>query len=105
MVTTRVASFLAGMLVTNSSPHLATLITGRQHMTPLGGRTSGAALNGIWAALNLIGGLALLQLSRRRGGRRWDNDLPAFELGCLTFAAWMALSETFFPNASWKNHD
>ena len=104
MITTRITSFLAGVLVANSSPHLATLVTGREHLTPLAGRGSGPAVNGAWAALNLVAGVALLLPSRRRGGRRWDNDLPAFELGCLTFACWMAATETLLPKSGWANH-
>lgn len=97
MKTSRITSFLAGLMVANSSPHLATMITGRRHLTPIGGRNSGPLVNGVWAGLNLAGGLALLQPSRRRGGAVWDGDLHAFEFGCLTFAAWMALSERFLP--------
>lgn len=104
MTNTRVTSFLAGMFIANSSPHLATLVTGREHLTPLAGRHSGHATNGVWAGLNLAAGIALLQPSRRRCGRRWNNDLPAFELGCLAFAAWMGLTETLMPNSGWANH-
>jgi len=104
MITTRITSFLAGVLIANSSPHLATLITGREHLTPLAGRNSGPVVNGAWALLNLAGGIALLQPSRRRGGRRWDSDLPAFEFGCLAFAAWMAVTETFVRKPGWTNH-
>jgi hypothetical protein len=94
----RVSTFLAGVAIANSSPHLATLVTGREHLTPLGGRSSGPLVNGAWASLNLAAGVALLQPSRRRGGRRWDADLPAFGLGCLCLAAWMWASETFLPD-------
>jgi len=59
----------------------------------LAGRNSSAAVNGAWAAINIAGGVALLLPSRRRGGDRWDRDLSAFELGSVTFAAWMAGSE------------
>lgn len=92
---TRKTSFAAGLLFANSSPHLATLITGRRHLTPLAGRSSGPVVNGIWAGLNLLAGVALLQPSRRRKTPAWDEDLHAFELGCLTFAGWMALSERY----------
>ncbi|WP_157995692.1 hypothetical protein [Thermomonospora amylolytica] len=89
--------FLAGMLVANSAPHLATAVTGRRHMTPLAGRGSGPVVNGVWAGLNLAGGLLLLRRARRHGGARWDEDLVAFEAGYLTFALWMAGSERLFP--------
>lgn len=71
------------------------MITGRRHLTPLAGRNSGPVINGVWAGLNLAAGVALLQPSRRRGTPTWDVDLHAFEFGCVTFAAWMALSERF----------
>ncbi|MEU6034351.1 hypothetical protein ABZ801_03000 [Actinomadura sp. NPDC047616] len=101
MASSRILSFAAGALVANSAPHLATAVTGRRHMTPLAGRRSGPAVNAVWAGLNLVGGAALLQASRRRGGRRWDDDLVAFEAGYLAFALWMAASERFLP----MNHD
>lgn len=104
MIKTRLTSFVAGVLIANSSPHLATLITGRVHMTPLAGRNSGPLVNGAWAAVNLAAGVALLQPSRRCGDQRWDSDLPAFELGYLTFAGWMTATETFFPKSNWANH-
>lgn len=93
MVSSRTRSFLAGMLVGNSAPHLATAITGRRHLTPLAGRGSGPAVNGLWGAINLLTGLLLLTPDRRRGAGRWDSDLVAFETGVLAFAAWMAGSE------------
>jgi hypothetical protein len=97
----RLTSFASGMRLANSLPHLATMISGRRHLTPLGGRDSGPLLNGLWAALNIGGGIALLYPARRRGTRRWDHDLNAFELGAATFAAWMAASEVIFrTNAS-----
>lgn len=96
MITTRVTSFLAGALLANSAPHLATAITGRRHLTPLAGKNSSATVNGIWAALNAAGSVALLRPTRRHGGDRWDIDLPAFEAGYLCLAAWMATSETVF---------
>ncbi|QGN32270.1 hypothetical protein [Microlunatus sp. Gsoil 973] len=96
----RISAFAAGVAMANSGPHLASLITGREHLTPLGGRSSGPLVNGVWASLNLAVGVALLQPSRRRGGRRWDNDLPAFELGCLCLAAWLAASEAFLATSN-----
>ena len=97
MSKTRISSFIAGILMANSLPHLASMITGRQHLTPLAGRDSSAAVNGAWAAINIAAGVALLQPSRRQGGRQWNRDLSAFELGSVTFAAWMAGSELVWP--------
>lgn len=90
---TRVLSFAAGVLTANSAPHLATVVTGRRHLTPLAGRDSGPAVNGVWSALNLAAGVALLRFARRRGDARWGRDLVAFEVGGLAWWAWMAGSE------------
>ncbi|MBE1536598.1 hypothetical protein [Actinomadura algeriensis] len=65
MKSSRVQSFFAGMLVANGAPHLASAVSGREHMTPLAGRRSGAVTNGVWAGLNLAGGVVLLRLARK----------------------------------------
>ncbi len=85
-------AFLGGLLAANSLAHLATALTGREHLTPLAGRTSGPLVNGVWGGVNLLGGLLL---ARSAGGpdRRWDHRLVAFDAGAAAFAAWMALSE------------
>jgi hypothetical protein len=93
MSSSRIRSFVAGMLVGNSAPHLATAITGRRHLTPLGGRDSGPGLNGAWGVVNLVAGLLLLSPDRHRSPSRWDDDLIAFEGGVLALGAWMAASE------------
>jgi hypothetical protein len=93
MRSSRVQSFVAGVLVANSAPHLATAITGRRHLTPLAGKESGPGVNAAWAALNLAAGALLLRVSRRGGTDRWGGDLVAFESGYLAFASWMAGSE------------
>jgi len=84
-------AFLGGLLAANSLAHLATALTGREHLTPLAGRTSGPLVNGVWGGVNLLGGLLL---ARSAGGpdRRWDHRLVAFDAGAAAFAAWMALS-------------
>ncbi|SEB36258.1 hypothetical protein SAMN04489806_0150 [Paramicrobacterium humi] len=89
-------SFVAGVLVANSAPHLATAASGRRHLTPLGGRDSGPRVNAVWGLLNLGVGLALL-LRRRGAPARWNADLPRFEAGFLVFAVWMALAERIKP--------
>lgn len=96
MRSSRVQSFIAGALVANTAPHLATAVTGRRHLTPLAGRDSGPAVNAVWAGMNLVAGVALLRRARRAGDTRWDRDLVAFETGALVFAAWMAGTERFF---------
>ncbi len=88
-----VRSFLAGVLVGNSAPHLATAVTGRRHLTPLAGRDSGPGVNGLWGVLNLLGGLLLLSPDAHRSPARWDDDLVAFEGGVLALAAWMVVTE------------
>ena len=97
MTSSRVRSFVAGVLIANSAPHLATAVTGHRHLTPLAGPESSAAVNGTWAALNLAAGLALLRVRRAGARRRWDGDLPAFEAGYLVVAGWMTLSERIRP--------
>ncbi len=86
-------AFAGGLLVANSSPHLATFATGHQHLTPLVGRGASPRVNLAWGLANLVGGLALVRRSAS-GGRRWDRALVAFEAGCLTLAAWMAATES-----------
>ena len=89
----RIAAFVAGSLVANSAPHMATAVTGRRHLTPLGGRDTGPGLNGAWSALNIGAAIGLLAWSARGKGARWDADLVAFGLGHVVFSAWMAASE------------
>ncbi|MFD6176278.1 MULTISPECIES: hypothetical protein [unclassified Isoptericola] len=91
-----VAAFVGGLLVGNSAPHLASAATGREHLTPLAGRRSSALVNLAWGAANLAGGLALVRAAAGPG-RRWDRRLVAFEAGVVTFAAWMAASESLAP--------
>lgn len=90
---TKVGAFTGGLLVGNSAPHLATAVTGRTHLTPVGGRESSAVVNLAWGLSNVLAGLALTRASTRSGGRRWDESLIAFEAGVATFALWMAGSE------------
>jgi hypothetical protein len=52
-------SLIAGVLVANSAPHLASAAAGRWHLTPLAGRNSGLAVNAVWGTLSLVGGLLL----------------------------------------------
>ncbi|WP_324651499.1 hypothetical protein [Georgenia sp. H159] len=91
---TRWSALVSGVLVANSAPHLASAVAGRRHLTPLAGRESSPAVNGVWGAANLLGGLVLL---RRVAGApspsRWDGRLHWFEVGAAGFAAWMAASE------------
>lgn len=96
MTSSRVSSFIAGVLVANSAPHLATAVTGRQHLTPLAGRNSGPAVNAVWGGINLVGGLTLLARSHCDGRPHWGDDLVTFEVGCLALAAWMAGTERVF---------
>ena len=76
-------------------PHLASAITARNHLTPLAGRDSGSAVNGVWAGLNLTGACLLLRSTSTSDERRWTADLLAFEAGVLTLAAWMLGSESW----------
>jgi hypothetical protein len=90
----KVRAAVAGVLVANSAPHLATAVSGRRHLTPLAGRDSAPAVNLAWAAANLVGGALVLRgaAADRRPGR-WDDRLVAFEAGYLAWALWMTVSE------------
>lgn len=89
---TSVRAFLGGVCAANSLAHLATAASGKEHLTPLAGRSSGPLVNAVWGAANLAGGLLLARVA---GGsrRRWDHRLLAFDSGAATFGLWMALSE------------
>ena len=89
----KVRAAVAGVLMANSAPHLATAVTGRRHLTPLAGKDSAPAVNLAWAAANLLGGALLLRGAAARKPGRWDDRLVAFEAGYLGWALWMAASE------------
>jgi hypothetical protein len=94
LITSTAKLVIAGVLMANSAPHLATAVSGRQHLTPLGGRRSSPTTNLVWAAANLAGSVALLQTaSAQPASGRWDSRLVAFEIGYAAWAAWMAISE------------
>ncbi|MFC5994952.1 hypothetical protein ACFQE5_12100 [Pseudonocardia hispaniensis] len=93
MSSSRFRSFVAGMLVGNSAPHLATAITGRRHLTPLAGRDSGPGANAAWGMINLLSGLLLLSPDRHRAPASWNSDLLAFEAGVAAFATWQVVAE------------
>lgn len=93
MISSRSRSFLAGVLVGNSAPHLATAVTGRRHLTPLGGPRSGPGVNGLWGLLNLLAGLLLLTPDTHRTPQEWDDDLVAFEGGLLALAVCAVTTE------------
>ncbi|MGC0272023.1 hypothetical protein ACO0LV_03380 [Pseudactinotalea sp. Z1739] len=90
-----VRSFISGVLCANSLPHLATAAAGHQHMSPLGGRTSGRWANLVWGAANLAGGLALVSRPPGRG-RRWGPRYRAFGYGVAAFSLWSAVAENIF---------
>ena len=90
----KVRAAVAGVLMANSAPHLASALAGRRHLTPLAGKDSAPAVNLAWAAANLLGGALLLRgaVAAREPGR-WDDRLVAFEAGYLGWALWMTASE------------
>ena len=94
MVASTVKLAIAGALMANSAPHLATAVSGHRHLTPLGGRRSSPTTNLIWAAANLAGSAVLLRAAAAPpASRRWNSRLVAFEAGYAAWAAWMAVSE------------
>jgi hypothetical protein len=92
---TKIKLVIAGVLMANSAPHLATAASGHRHLTPLAGRESSPAVNLVWAAANLVGSAALLRtvVTPAADSGRWDSGLIAFEAGYFGWAAWMAVSE------------
>ena len=75
----KVRTVVAGVLVANSAPHLATAVAGRRHLTPLAGRDSAPAVNLAWAAANLLGGALVLRgaAAARQPGRGTTGWLPS----------------------------
>lgn len=94
-------SFIAGVLVANSAPHLACAVTGHEQLTPLAGRRSSPTVNLTWGAMNLGAGLMLVRrLNDADASPRWDRRLVWFEAGASAFAAWFAITEAIFPGNS-----
>ena len=94
LLSPKVRTVVAGVLMANSTPHLATAVTGRRHLTPLAGKDSAPAINLAWSAANLLGGTLLLRgAAAARQPARWDDRLIAFEAGYLGWALWMTVSE------------
>ncbi|WP_114854780.1 hypothetical protein [Brachybacterium sp. YJGR34] len=91
----RTRALAAGVLCANSLPHLACAAAGRRMLTPLGGRESSPAVNAVWGAANLAGGLVLVSSAVRRGedGR---GELNAFGAGAALIAVWGAVGERVF---------
>lgn len=86
--------FCSGLLMTNSTPHIAIAVTGRQNMTPFG-RDSSAVTNGIWGGVNVLAGLFLLRATDRKGtlGMQPHTWLLAFLLGGLVWSIVMSIIE------------
>jgi hypothetical protein len=89
----KIRTVVAGVLVANSAPHLATAVAGR--IWPrLAGRDWGSAVSLAWAAANLLGGALVLRgAAAARQPGRWDDRLIAFEAAYLGWALWMTVSE------------
>ena len=86
--------FFAGVLMTNSMPHLAISLTGRRNMTPFG-RDSSAEVNLLWACINLLSGIFLIRSTDRKAGvhplaHEW---LMALLAGGLFWSVFMVLME------------
>lgn len=91
---TAVQAFASGVLTVNSVGHLATAAAGKSYLTPLAGPGSGPAVNALWGALSIAGGLVLLRRTARPG-RRWGGELHAFNAGAAVFGAWSLISDRF----------
>lgn len=90
---TTLRALVSGALVANSLPHIASGVTGRRHLSPLGGRRSGPVANLAWALGNAVAGCLLLRTLPGRHGQRWDSSLVASEAGAAAWAAWAVASE------------
>ena len=89
--------FFAGAFAANAIPHLVKGITGQRHMTPFA-RSSSAAVNVVWAFLNILVSLLLLELASQRGffSLPAATELAGFSLlsflaGAFVTALWLAI--------------
>lgn len=77
---------LAGAFAANAIPHLVKGITGERHMTPFA-RSSSAAVNVLWAFVNVLLAFLLLQLA---SGREYFGVPLATELAGPMLLAFLA---------------
>lgn len=89
----KVGMFLAGAMLANSAPHLATAATGRKHLTPLAGKDSSPTVNLVWGLGNLVGGIVMARSCATDHGDTWDRSLNIFEAGVAAVGTWMFVSE------------
>ena len=83
-----VSYFCAGMLLTNSVPHLLIAVTGRRNRTPFGCHSS-AVVNLLWSGLNVSSGYLLVRVADRREGVNKADATAwqlSYEAGCLALA-------------------
>jgi hypothetical protein len=90
----RVGYFFAGMLFTNSMPHLAIGLTGRRNITPLQ-RDSSSGVNVLWGLCNFGAGYGVLHWMDRKAGVRPDSHewLLALLSGSLDWSLFMVIVE------------
>ena len=86
--------FFAGVLMTNSMPHLAISLTGRRNMTPFG-RDSSAQVNLLWGLVNLFGGVFLIRSTDRKASAHLSAHqwLLALLAGGLFWSVFMVVME------------
>lgn len=92
MTTRRTArAALAGVLLANAVPHGAAAVQGRRFPSPFasppGRGLSSPAVNAVWSAANLAGGIAALPRGRRTARDRLALIAGATAMGLL-LAAW-----------------
>ncbi len=79
---------LAGVLLTNSVPHLVVAVTGKRNRTAFG-RHSSPFVNLLWSGMNAASGYALFRLAdRQQHGKSPDStawQLP-YGVGCLALS-------------------
>lgn len=84
---------VSGVLLANSSPHLAAAAGQRRFLTPLAGRDSAPAVNAVWGLANLAGGLLLFRRAARDVATPWSSVVRWFDIGTAAWAVWMVVSE------------
>ncbi len=85
-----IGAFVAGAVLVNAVPHLVAGISGRRFESPFR-RPSGAAVNVLWAAANVVGAVLILYWSQPARARLpEDGALVAFGVGGLLTAVMLA---------------
>ena len=83
-----IGSLIAGVLLFNAVPHLVQGICGKRHMSPLA-RESSAAVNVVWAWINLVVGALMARASHC--GTWGTAEWAAFVIGGFGVSIYLAI--------------